>query len=63
MNIDMQLEEIRNQFYIISLKLNQAEKLKDAVDISCMGEAIRIARKKQKLTRKAQPFQGGILID
>ncbi|MEA1967549.1 MAG: helix-turn-helix transcriptional regulator [Thermodesulfobacteriota bacterium] len=53
MSIDKQLEDIRRQFHTINAKLNQVEKLKDAVEVNLMGEMIRSTRKKQKLTRQA----------
>ena len=53
MGIDKQLEDIRMQFHTINAKLNQVDKLKDAVEVNLMGEMIRSARKKQKLTRQA----------
>ena len=53
MGIDKQLEDIRIQFHTINAKLNQVDKLKDAVEVNLMGEMIRSARKKQKLTRQA----------
>ena len=53
MDIDKQLEDIRKQFYSINTRLNQAEKLKEAVGINHIGEIVRDSRKKQKLTRHA----------
>ena len=60
MNIDEQLEDIRNQFHRINTKLNQVEKLKDAVEVNLMGDLIRHARKKQNLTKQALCELSGI---
>jgi len=53
MGIDEHLEIIREQYNNLAGRLNQSEKLKDAVSIDKMGDLVRAARKTQGLTRQA----------
>jgi DNA-binding XRE family transcriptional regulator len=53
MSIDEQLEIIREQYNNLAGRLNQSEKLKDAVGIEKIGDLVREARKIQGLSRKA----------
>lgn len=53
MGIDEHLEIIREEYYTLTKKLRQSEKLKDIVCIDEIGNLIKTTRKNQKLTRKA----------
>ncbi|MDA3788131.1 MAG: helix-turn-helix domain-containing protein [Desulfobacula sp.] len=53
MSIDEHLEIIREQYNNLAGRLNQSEKLKDAVSIDKIGDVVRAARKNQGLSRRA----------
>ena len=53
MSIDEHLEIIREQYNNLARRLNQSEKLKDAVSIDKIEDIVRTARKTQGLTRQA----------